>query len=124
MVAMLSLAKAALALLVALATFSPARAETFELVMFERAGCPHCARWNREVAPAYPLTPEGRKAPLRRVAMEKGPAPGLASPVRFSPTFVLMKDGREVGRLTGYMDDAMFWGLFSRLLKQAEAPAT
>ncbi|MBX9757453.1 MAG: thioredoxin family protein [Beijerinckiaceae bacterium] len=110
--------------MLALATIAPALAGSLELVMFERAGCPHCARWDREVAPAYPLTPEGAKAPLRRVKLESGQTLQLSSPVRFSPTFVLLSEGREVGRITGYMDEAMFWGLFSRLLKQAEAPAT
>ncbi|MBA4335306.1 MAG: transcriptional regulator, partial [Methylobacterium sp.] len=38
-----------------------------ELVMFTRDGCPWCARFEREVAPAYHLTEEGRLAPLRRV---------------------------------------------------------
>lgn len=91
--------------------------------MFERKGCAYCARWDREIGAAYGLTEEGRQAPLRKINLEDG-QPGLAldSPVRFSPTFVLMKDGREVGRITGYMNDAMFWGLFSKMVQRQKSP--
>jgi thioredoxin-related protein len=120
---MSSLANAALALFLLLTGCSSALAQSFELLMYERAGCVHCARWNREVGPAYPLTPQGKLAPLRRMDLDarKNPAvpePSLERPVRYSPTFVLLKDGREVGRITGYMDDAMFWGVFSKMLEQ------
>ena len=37
-----------------------------ELLMLERPGCLWCARFNAEIAPAYPKTEEGRIAPLRR----------------------------------------------------------
>ncbi|MFN3892711.1 MAG: thioredoxin fold domain-containing protein [Beijerinckiaceae bacterium] len=101
-----------------LAAVAPAAAE-FELVMFERDGCSYCARWDREVGPAYPLTPQGRQAPLRRVDLDREkPQLALDTPVRYSPTFVLMKDGREVGRITGYMNDAMFWGVFAKMMER------
>lgn len=43
-----------------------ANAHAAELVMFERPGCPWCKRWHTEIGPAYPLTTEGKAAPLRR----------------------------------------------------------
>ena len=52
----------------------PARAA--ELAMFDRADCPVCIRWNKEVGPTYPKTPESRRAPLHRVAI--GADPGFA----------------------------------------------
>jgi thioredoxin-related protein len=118
-------AKAIVAAFIALASISPAAADALELVFFERPGCIYCVRWEREVGAVYPLTEEGRKAPLRRVNLADGPPPlKLVSPVIFSPTFVLMKDGREVGRITGYMGDAMFWGVFSKMMERLESPAT
>lgn len=112
-------ARIAAALCLTLVSISPTLAQTFELVMFERAGCPYCVRWDREVGAVYPLTPQGRQAPLRKVNLDKGkPAIALETPVRFSPTFVLMKDGREVGRITGYMDNAMFWGVFAKMIER------
>ncbi|MDP2802175.1 MAG: thioredoxin family protein [Phreatobacter sp.] len=96
---------------------SPAYA--LELLMFERAGCPWCVRWNREVAPAYEASEEGRIAPLRRINMDRGQPAGLALklPVHYSPTFVLMHEGREIGRLIGYIDASTFWGLLTKMVR-------
>jgi hypothetical protein len=33
-----------------------------------------------------------------------------------------MKDGRESGRITGYMSDAMFWGVFAKMLETQQNP--
>lgn len=107
------------------ATPAPALTNTFELVMFERPGCAYCVRWEREVGPAYPLTPQGRQAPLRKINLDNGqPTLALEAPVRYSPTFVLLKDGREVGRITGYLNDAMFWGVFAKMMDRQIKPET
>lgn len=94
-------------------------ASSAELLMFERAGCPWCARWNREVAPGYVQSDEGRYAPLRRVDIDQGQPQGvqLKLPVRYTPTFVLVDEGREIGRLIGYIDAATFWGLFAKMVR-------
>jgi len=89
-----------------------------ELVMLERPGCAWCSRWNDEIAPAYPKTPEGQAAPLRRVDVTK-PWPddlkGIAHDI-FTPTFILVADGREVARLRGYPGDHFFWPLLGEML--------
>lgn len=111
------------ALLVASALPLPAMAARgAELLMFERAGCVWCERWDREVAPGYDKTAEGRAAPLRRIDLGKGgaPEPGLAKPVRYTPTFVLVSEGREIGRITGYLSNDTFWGLFGKMLADIE----
>ena len=41
-----------------------------ELVMFEQAGCGWCETFDREIAPIYPKTAEGQRAPLRRVSID------------------------------------------------------
>ena len=94
-----------------------------ELVMVERSGCPYCARWDRDVAPAYERSPEGQRAPLRRVSLDDGqPRLALAAPVRFTPTFLLVDGNREIGRVTGFINDAMFWGLLDKLLERLGPP--
>lgn len=95
-----------------------APAPAAELVMFERAGCPWCQRWDAEVAPAYAASPEGLKAPLRRHNLDTGQPKdlALARPVRYTPTFVLIDDRREIGRITGYIDNGMFWGLLTPMI--------
>ncbi len=37
------------------------------LVMFEQQNCEWCAAWFSEIGPIYPLTAEGKRAPIRRV---------------------------------------------------------
>jgi hypothetical protein len=95
-----------------------------ELVMYTRNGCPFCVRFEREVAPVYAKTPEGKAAPLRRVDLPAGGmrGGGLLEPVIATPTFVLMDGEKEIGRITGYLNDDMFWGLLGRLVAVIEIP--
>jgi hypothetical protein len=95
-----------------------------ELVMYTRNGCPFCVRFEREVAPVYAKTPEGMAAPLRRIELPAGGirGEGLREPVIATPTFVLVDKGEEVGRITGYLNDDMFWGLLGRLVAVIESP--
>lgn len=85
--------------------------------MFERSGCPYCVRWNAEVRPIYVTSAEGRRAPLRAIDLGKGMPSDVAfaAPVRYTPTFVLVDKGREIGRITGYFDNALFWGMLEKL---------
>ncbi|MBP1093984.1 thioredoxin-related protein [Bradyrhizobium japonicum] len=86
--------------------------------MFERAGCVWCARFNAEIAPIYGKTEESQTAPLRRVDLNRPPPADLAGidPGAFTPTFVVVKGGREIGRIRGYPGDAFFFGLLNRIL--------
>jgi hypothetical protein len=101
-------------------------ARAAELLMFELQGCPWCKLWHKEIGPAYANTPEGQRAPLRIVDV-KGPVPdgiALAKPVRSAPTFVLVENGREIGRITGYPGADFFWPLLDQLLAKLETPVT
>ena len=92
-----------------------------ELVMFERPGCAWCARFNAEIGPIYGKTGESRAAPLRRVDLS-GPLPADLTgidPGAFTPTFVVVQEGREIGRIRGYPGDAFFFGLLDRILSKA-----
>lgn len=119
---MMALRKA-LPALTLLLSFSGAQAA--ELVMFERAGCPWCRKWDAEVGTVYPKSPEGQRVPLRRASLDQPLPPELklSPPVFYSPTFVLMDDGREIGRITGYQGEEAFWGLLGVMLKKAEGTA-
>lgn len=102
---------------------SPARAA--ELVMFEQQGCVWCAAFNRDVAPAYAKTDEGKRAPLRRVDIDHTLPADLAfiQTDRLTPLFVLIDKGREIGRIRGYPGDDHFWGLLGALLRKLDAAA-
>ncbi|TQV78614.1 hypothetical protein FKG95_18865 [Denitrobaculum tricleocarpae] len=100
----------------------PLSTSAAELIMFEEAGCPWCARWDRDIAPIYPKTREGKEAPLRRVDLHGDWPDDLPElkPVHYTPTFVLIADGREVGRIQGYPGEDFFWGLLAELIDQME----
>ena len=100
-----------------------AAADAAELVMFERAGCVWCIRWDAEIAPAYGKTEEAKRAPLRRVDVMQRRPDDLAAvrPVVYTPTFVLVDEGKEIGRIEGYRDEAFFYGYLDRLLARLPA---
>ena len=116
----------AIAAVAAWALDADRRADAAELVMFEEAGCSWCAVWDEEIAPIYPKTPEGRIAPLRRVDLH-GSRPsdlkGLKG-IRYTPTFVLVVGGQEIGRIQGYPGEDFFWGLLGKLIAQLESTAS
>lgn len=99
-----------------------AHASGLELVMVEEQGCFWCARWREEVGPEYPLTPEGITAPLRRVDIRQPIPDDLSFTTRavYTPTFILVSDGQELGRIEGYPGEDFFWGLLGRLIEQAD----
>lgn len=88
-----------------------------ELVMVEQDGCHWCARWNEEIAPIYLTSDEGERAPLRRVDLHDLPENvSFTSRPVFTPTFVLVQDGQELGRLEGYPGEHFFWPMIGELL--------
>lgn len=93
-----------------------------ELLMVERDGCSWCVAWDREVAPAYAKSAEGRLAPLRRIDIADWRRAGVTftMPPTVTPTFVLVSDGREIGRITGYPGADFFWGLLDEMLRKLE----
>jgi thioredoxin-related protein len=108
------LSRAILGLLVLCLISAPLQAA--ELVMFESKVCAYCAEWHRTIGPIYPKTAEGKLAPLRRVDIHE-PRPGdlaAIAPVVYTPTFVLVENQREIGRMEGYANDDFFWGLLGQ----------
>jgi thioredoxin-related protein len=114
------LAAAALAAVLLSATL----AQASELVMFEQGGCVWCAKWNREVAPIYEKTTEAKVLPLRRIDIDRQNSAGivLSDRVLYTPTFVVVDNGREIGRITGYSSDQSFWGLLDGLVGKLAPP--
>jgi thioredoxin-related protein len=99
---------------------------TAELVMFERQGCPYCIAWDREIGKVYALTDEGKRLKLRRVdiAGERPDDLRLVGEIRLTPTFLVMDQGREVGRILGYSGEDMFWGLLDQIIARLSQPTS
>lgn len=91
----------------------------FLLYVHER-GCPFCRLWEQRIAPIYPRTREGQLAPL--VAIDRRDpglgGTGVAGSIHYTPTFVLIRDGREIGRIEGFAGDDFFWGQIERLVSR------
>jgi len=102
----------------------PAVAGELRLLMFDQAGCIYCARWEAEIGPIYPKTEEARVAPLTRIDIHDTLPEGVSldRPAMLTPTFVLLDDGRETGRIEGYPGDEFFWFLLDELIEGAGAP--
>lgn len=114
-----------LAVLFSLCMLIIPKAYAAELVMFEQQGCVYCQKWEREIGQAYPKTSEGKAAPLRKVDINRPIPEDLAGirVERFTPTFVLLEQGEEVGRIRGYPGDEFFWFLLNELLEKAKQTA-
>lgn len=94
-----------------------------ELVMFEQSLCEWCERWDEEIGPIYDRTPEGKRAPIRKVDIHAERPEDLAGvkPVVYTPTFVLVHEGVEVGRILGYPGEDFFWGMLDQMLERLPA---
>jgi hypothetical protein len=94
------------------------------LLMLDQTACEWCERWDAEVGVVYAKTAEGKRAPLLRTDIF-GPLPegiALSRRAHFTPTFVLVKDGAEIGRIEGYPGEDFFYGMLQQMLERAERP--
>jgi len=91
-----------------------------ELLMVESASCEWCEMWHNEIGIIYSKTPEGKYAPLKRIDIadfSSGSMVKIRLP-NFTPTFVILKDGREVARIIGYPGEDFFWQRLQAALKK------
>ena len=110
--------------LVGVAVLMANAADAAELVMFRRDGCSWCAKWDREIGSIYPKTEFNLRAPVRLVNLDRSHDPSIVhAPIRYTPTFVLVEDGKEVGRIEGYPGDEFFWARLENLLERSRRPA-
>jgi len=107
-----------------LAAAVPAQeASAAELVYFRSDACGVCERWDQEVGGVYGKTDEAQRLPLRRQDIHADMPRDIAfiKGVAFTPTFVAVEDGREIGRIVGYVTDYFFWEQVAGLIKKADA---
>jgi len=95
-----------------------------ELIMFNSSYCNWCELWEQEVGVVYEKTSEARVAPVRRVDIHDT-RPGDLKWIKrviYTPTFVLVDNGREVGRISGYPGEGHFWGLLDEMVEKLQPP--
>ena len=90
-----------------------------ELLMIEEDGCFWCEAWNNDISGIYSKTVEGQSAPLRRADIKSDieQEVSLKQSVHFTPTFLLVEDGKEVARIEGYPGEDFFWGMLNQILE-------
>ncbi len=91
------------------------------LVVMEAPGCDYCEVFRRDVLPAYEASPRAKEMPVRFVDINDEAANllGLDSPVDVVPTFVVLKNNKEIGRIPGYTDSEYFFHHINYLLTTA-----
>jgi len=127
---MRQLAAALLALAVSLGLVRPLDAareqasrsvNRLELLVIEVAGCTVCDLVRIHIQPAYESSPRARQVPLRYVDITSLDELrlGLSERVATVPTIVLMRDGREVDRISGYTGPEHFFVALGEMLDLA-----
>jgi thioredoxin-related protein len=98
-----------------------ARVTAMELI-FEHPDCIYCAVFRRDVAPSYQHSAPAAEAPLRYVDIAKSDIGALRLKERIDmvPTAVLMKNGEEVGRISGYWGREGFFKMLAHIRSSAE----
>jgi thioredoxin-related protein len=94
-----------------------------ELVMFNSSACTWCDLWEEEFGVIYQKTDEGKNLPVRSVDIHDERPSDLNNlkPVMFTPTFVLLNNGSEIGRITGYPGEGYFWALLDKMILTLDA---
>ncbi len=96
-----------------------AQAESPKLLMFEEDYCSWCARWNEEIGGIYHVTEQACFASLDRIQITEKlhDSIQLTEPVVYTPTFVLVHQNKEIGRITGYPGEDFFWYMLDDLIE-------
>jgi thioredoxin-related protein len=96
-------------------------ASSMELLVVEVEGCIYCSVFRRDVLPNYQASTQAQTVPIRVIelnAAEEQKFP-FAEPVTMVPTILLMKGGREVGRISGYLGPENFFHAVNHMISAA-----
>lgn len=89
-----------------------------QLVVLEVDGCVYCDVFRRQMLAAYKASKQGKKAPIRFVDIND-PALGdigLTQPVGMVPTFIMLENNQEIGRIPGLMGRQDFFRAIDYIL--------
>ena len=97
-------------------------ASRLELVVLEVKNCTICSLVRTNIQPAYERSPHARAVPLRYVDITSIDEMGLGLKARVDtvPTVVLLRDGAEVDRITGYVAPETFFHALKYMMDRAE----
>ena len=100
---------------------APLPTSNLELIVMEAEGCTYCDLFRRDVLPSYQASERAKDMPIRFLDINDATAEelGLDSPVDIVPTFVVLKDHKEVGRIPGYVGPEFFFHSINHLISSA-----
>jgi thioredoxin-related protein len=89
-----------------------------EILVVEISNCLYCGLFRRDVAPTYKASARGRAVPMRFIDINAPDVDRLAlqSPIDSVPTVLVVENGREVGRIAGYVGPEFFFHSLNRIL--------
>jgi thioredoxin-related protein len=89
-----------------------------ELLVVEIDNCIYCSIFRRDVVPTYMNSERARQVPMRFVDINAPDVDrlALAGPIDRVPTVLVIEDGREIGRIVGYVGPENFFHSLSHLL--------
>lgn len=96
----------------------PQISTNLQLVVLEVKGCVYCDVFRRQLLETYKSSKQGKKAPIRFVDIND-PALGdlgLTEPIGMVPTFVMLEDNQEIGRIPGLMGHQDFFRAIDYIL--------
>jgi len=101
-------------------TIIPCRALAAELIMFSSPECSWCEAWEKDVGIIFQLTEEAKYFQLTHVDITDPLPPRLSNldAVQYTPTFVVLDKQQEIGRITGYTSEGLFWWELQNIIKR------
>lgn len=96
-------------------------ASPYELIVIEADGCIYCDLFRRDVLPSYQKSEQGQQMPVRFVDINDVDAATLklSLPINTVPTFVVVKNRAEVGRVPGYVGPENFYHTINYIMASA-----
>jgi len=95
-------------------------AQVSQLLMFDDDDCSWCRKWDSEIGVIYKLTTESCQASLHQVKIGKAlpNSVSINDPINYTPTFVLVHENKEVGRIVGYPGEEFFWSMLNEMIEE------
>ncbi len=95
--------------------------DSLELVVIEADGCIFCQIFRSDVLPSYEASEQGKQMPAHFVDINDMEATHIEfkAAVDIVPTFIVVKDHHEVGRIPGYVGPENFFHSINYLLASA-----
>ena len=96
-----------------------AQSQGDQLLMITSSSCPWCEAFEEEVGRIYDRTEEAALLPLRRHDFFDSMPNELKqiTPATMTPTFIILRDGVEIGRIIGYPGAELFWWRLAEFVK-------